>query len=355
MRAAPRAAAQVGWLSWSWRWVHEVGWALFRACCISSPHAELLSRQHASVHLCFPWKHTCGRWLARGRAPTLPPTHPPNERIGRNGRVKMPQPVHPYRPLQASWTATCCPTCSSTCSSTRRPTTRTAARSRCCTWWCCCSACSSGAADAAQRPACLPGDAPRLHWAVALLIVRSVHALLPGFAICIRACTSLSTPRHLPTLQPPTPAHLPRPACRGAVAFLAREAATSDYRLDAVHLAICLHHYGVLDTSAADAGGPACRRARACGLQGGAGRGARVLATCLRQQRLLPAATLPATLLPMLGSTSGPFTLWGHASALPRAAGCSQPALRPGAPTRHLGEFRPGVQARVGAAWTSGS
>lgn len=45
------------------------------------------------------------------------------------------------------------------------------------------------------------------------------------------------------------------PACRGAVAFLAREAATRDYRLDAVHLAICLHHYRVLDTLAADAGG----------------------------------------------------------------------------------------------------
>ncbi|KAL4437959.1 hypothetical protein ABPG77_004180 [Micractinium sp. CCAP 211/92] len=41
---------------------------------------------------------------------------------------------------------------------------------------------------------------------------------------------------------------------RGAVAFLAREAATRDYRLDAVHLAICLQYYGVLDTSAADAG-----------------------------------------------------------------------------------------------------
>ena len=38
------------------------------------------------------------------------------------------------------------------------------------------------------------------------------------------------------------------------MAFLAREAATKDYRLDGVHLAICLHHYGVLDTSAADAG-----------------------------------------------------------------------------------------------------
>ena len=42
--------------------------------------------------------------------------------------------------------------------------------------------------------------------------------------------------------------------CRGAVAFLAREAATRDYRLDAVHLAICLHHYGVLDASPGDAG-----------------------------------------------------------------------------------------------------
>lgn len=41
---------------------------------------------------------------------------------------------------------------------------------------------------------------------------------------------------------------------RGAVAFLAREAATKEYRLDAVHLAICLQQYQVLDTSAADAG-----------------------------------------------------------------------------------------------------
>lgn len=38
------------------------------------------------------------------------------------------------------------------------------------------------------------------------------------------------------------------------MAFLAKEAATRDYRLDAAHLAICLHHYRVLDTSAADAG-----------------------------------------------------------------------------------------------------
>ncbi|PSC75508.1 nuclear pore complex NUP93A-like [Micractinium conductrix] len=41
---------------------------------------------------------------------------------------------------------------------------------------------------------------------------------------------------------------------RGAVAFLAREAATRDYRLDAAHLAICLQAAGVLDTSPADAG-----------------------------------------------------------------------------------------------------
>lgn len=47
--------------------------------------------------------------------------------------------------------------------------------------------------------------------------------------------------------------------CRGAVAFLAREAATRDYRLDAAHLAICLQAAGVLDTSPADAGRlPAC-------------------------------------------------------------------------------------------------
>jgi hypothetical protein len=52
----------------------------------------------------------------------------------------------------------------------------------------------------------------------------------------------------------PTSRHPLPPCCRGAVAFLAREAATKDYRLDGVHLAICLHHYGVLDTSAADAG-----------------------------------------------------------------------------------------------------
>lgn len=36
--------------------------------------------------------------------------------------------------------------------------------------------------------------------------------------------------------------------------FLAREAATKDYRLDAVHLAICLHAYGVLEPAAGDAG-----------------------------------------------------------------------------------------------------
>lgn len=44
-------------------------------------------------------------------------------------------------------------------------------------------------------------------------------------------------------------------ACRAAVAFLAREAAAKDYRLDAVHLAICLQHAAVLDPSPADGGG----------------------------------------------------------------------------------------------------
>ncbi len=44
--------------------------------------------------------------------------------------------------------------------------------------------------------------------------------------------------------------------CRGAVAFLAQEASTRDYRLDAVHLGICLLHYGVLGISGdSDAGG----------------------------------------------------------------------------------------------------
>jgi len=38
------------------------------------------------------------------------------------------------------------------------------------------------------------------------------------------------------------------------VGFLDREAATKDYRLDAVHLAICLHAYGVLEPAASDAG-----------------------------------------------------------------------------------------------------
>eukprot|EP00887_Chlorella_sp_A99_P000841 scaffold5.g841.t1 len=33
---------------------------------------------------------------------------------------------------------------------------------------------------------------------------------------------------------------------KAAVSFLAKEAATRDYRLDAVHLGICLHHYGLL-------------------------------------------------------------------------------------------------------------
>ena len=44
--------------------------------------------------------------------------------------------------------------------------------------------------------------------------------------------------------------------CRGAVAFLAQEASTRDYRLDAVHLGILLLHYGVLGASSEqDAGG----------------------------------------------------------------------------------------------------
>ncbi|KAL4859943.1 Nuclear pore complex protein NUP93A [Chlorella vulgaris] len=42
---------------------------------------------------------------------------------------------------------------------------------------------------------------------------------------------------------------------RAAVGFLSREAATKDYRLDAVHLAICLQHASVLDPSPADGGG----------------------------------------------------------------------------------------------------
>lgn len=61
--------------------------------------------------------------------------------------------------------------------------------------------------------------------------------------------SSLAGPAH--PLTPPAP---PTAWRRGAVAFLGREAATKDYRLDAVHLAIALHHYAVLDTSAADAG-----------------------------------------------------------------------------------------------------
>ena len=72
-------------------------------------------------------------------------------------------------------------------------------------------------------------------------------------------CLPPATLSHLLTCCPLLPAAAPW--CRGAVAFLSREAATKDYRLDGVHLAICLQHYGVLDTSAADAGeGPALWR-----------------------------------------------------------------------------------------------
>lgn len=43
------------------------------------------------------------------------------------------------------------------------------------------------------------------------------------------------------------------------MSFLAKEAATRDFRLDAVHLAICLDHYGCLEPGAGggtDAGAP---------------------------------------------------------------------------------------------------
>lgn len=56
------------------------------------------------------------------------------------------------------------------------------------------------------------------------------------------------------------------PLRRGAVAFLAQEASTREYRLDAVHLGICLHHAGVLGISGdADAGAHARGRAGGTG------------------------------------------------------------------------------------------
>lgn len=122
-------------------------------------------------------------------------------------------------------------------------------------WLCSCSRCSSGGGAASLQCAadgnCLVLDCTAAGvqcsapWSAGPKPLLSLHSCSPG--ACLPANSSLRS-SSCPLVINALTAH------RAAVGFLAREAATKDYRLDAVHLAICLHAYGVLEPAAGDAG-----------------------------------------------------------------------------------------------------